>query len=136
MLALSSDSFFLLYTPKQVYVVPAFSVLLGDKNRISTSEHYVMPLSRFYAEFFKCFVGDHLIAPRMTTPQALADWARSLRRSRTHRFCWEQMPAYMHARDQREQREIQTPDCQRHRLKQCESQKSASPTSAVSERPR
>lgn len=78
MLALSSDSFFLLYAPTQVFVVPAFSVHLANKNRISTSEHYVHPLGQFYAEFFKCYIGDHKIPGHMTTPQALADWARAL----------------------------------------------------------
>jgi hypothetical protein len=78
MLRLSSDSFFFLYAPAQVFVVPAFSVLLGGKAQIDSTEHYFMPLARFYAEFFKCFIGDHLLAGGTTDPRAIADWARQL----------------------------------------------------------
>ena len=63
MLRITSDSFFFLYTDQGIYVTPALEVQLLGKNSIDTDYLYYKKLGSFYQEFFKCFIGDHHIAP-------------------------------------------------------------------------
>jgi hypothetical protein len=78
MLRLTSASFFWLYAPNQVLVVPAASVALAATNTIYLDQHYFHPLRWLYGEFFKCFIGDAKLPSVMKTPQDLADYARTL----------------------------------------------------------
>ena len=64
MLKRSSDSFVFIYTERGVFVVPALSVRLANKNSLDLREHYCYErFGNFYKEFFRCFIGDHLIYP-------------------------------------------------------------------------
>lgn len=59
MLAISSDSFFFIYTDIGIFTLPAFQLRLCNKtNYINSNEIYFHGLGSFYAEFFKCFIGD------------------------------------------------------------------------------
>ncbi len=62
MLSISSDSFFFIYTEEGIFVLPAFDIRLCNKEHIiDSSEIYFHGLGVFYAEFFKCFIGDEKV---------------------------------------------------------------------------
>ncbi|MDQ3110127.1 MAG: hypothetical protein M3R17_09545 [Bacteroidota bacterium] len=59
MLAITSDSFFFIYTKKGIYAIPAFQIrLCNKKHLISSKETHFLNLGTFYSDFFKCFIGD------------------------------------------------------------------------------
>jgi hypothetical protein len=62
MLKFSSDSFFLIYTEAGIKVFSALAVNFQGKNTIKSTELYFHDFGDFIEEFFKCFIGDHLIA--------------------------------------------------------------------------
>lgn len=69
MLAQSSDSFVFIYTERGIFIVPALSVHLVNKNTLNLREHYCYErFGLFYREFFRCFIGDHKISPRNFDP--------------------------------------------------------------------
>lgn len=62
MLSISSDSFFFIYTEEGIFVLPAFDIrLCNKKHTIDSDEIYFHGLGVFYAEFFKCFIGDEKV---------------------------------------------------------------------------
>ncbi|MGQ0511529.1 MAG: hypothetical protein ACT4P9_13045 [Betaproteobacteria bacterium] len=65
MLAVSSDSFVFVYHPAGIACVPALQVKLAGSNTISTVHHPYRSIGQFYEDFFKCFIGDHHIAPHV-----------------------------------------------------------------------
>lgn len=75
MLNITSDSFFFLYTKQGIYVIPAIEVCSTCKNSINTEELHYHNFGVFYEEFFKCFVGDHKIAPIYKDVKTLATFA-------------------------------------------------------------
>lgn len=62
MLKYSSDSFFFVYTKNGIRVFSAMEVYLNGKPSINSEELYLYKFGHFMKEFFKCFIGDHLIA--------------------------------------------------------------------------
>jgi hypothetical protein len=74
MLNITSDSFFFLYTKKGIIVVPSLGVKLSNKNSIKSSDHYYFNFGDFYKNFFKCFIGDHKIAPFFNKPSELIEY--------------------------------------------------------------
>ena len=75
MLSITSDSFFFLYTKQGIYMIPAVEVCSTCKNSINTEELYYHTFGVFYEEFFKCFIGDHKIAPIYKDVKTLATFA-------------------------------------------------------------
>lgn len=76
MLEYSSDSFVFIYTRKGIFVVPALSVRLANKNSLNLRQHYCYErFGKFYRDFFRCFIGDHKIAPPYDPTKDLLDLA-------------------------------------------------------------
>ena len=64
MLTHTSDSFFLIYTPKRFYYVSAFMVGLNDTLASLPKKSF----HEFHKDFFNCFIGDHsLVFPWFPT---------------------------------------------------------------------
>ena len=83
MLDRTSDSFVFLYTPKEVFVVPAVQVSLTTRNVFNTNEVYFHTIGQFYEEHFKCFIGDEKIAPPSIAPPDLEKLSEDLRTMQT-----------------------------------------------------
>ncbi|MDF9615921.1 hypothetical protein P5763_28485 [Bacillus cereus] len=60
MLSITSDSFVFIYSEDGIFATPAFGIR-GSNGKIDTRSQYYKSLGSFYAEFFKCFVGDHKV---------------------------------------------------------------------------
>jgi hypothetical protein len=79
MLQISSDSFFFLYSKDGIYCVPALQVHLAGLNVIDTATQPFHKFGAFYEEFFKCFIGDHLISPNKFGAVNLEDYAEKIK---------------------------------------------------------
>lgn len=79
MLKLSSDSFFFLYSDIGIHCVSALQVVLAGSNTIDTGSHPFHTFGAFYEEFFKCFIGDHLISPTALGAKTLEDYAQKVK---------------------------------------------------------
>lgn len=74
MLKYSSDSFFFVYTKHGIKVFSAMEVYLNGKNSINSKELYFHDFGYFMKEFFKCFIGDHLIGGLYDDNKALLNY--------------------------------------------------------------
>lgn len=72
MLNITSDSFVFIYSDEGIFVTPALGIKLSD-GKIDTRNQYYKSLGHFYAEFFKCFVGDHLVNGKDLSTLSLDD---------------------------------------------------------------
>lgn len=79
MLKISSDSFIMIYSASGIACVPALQVALAGSNIIDTASHPFHSFGAFFEEFFKCFIGDHQIAPEALGAKTLEDYAERLR---------------------------------------------------------
>ena len=70
MLRFSSDSFIIIYTSKNIFVMPALEIC-EDKTNYKR-------LHTFFAEFLKCFVGDHKIVGIVKEPEKLLEFANTV----------------------------------------------------------
>jgi hypothetical protein len=52
---------------------------LADSNTIDTARHPSHKFGTFYEEFFKCFIGDHLISPAALKATSLEDYAEKMK---------------------------------------------------------
>lgn len=75
MLKISSDSFIMIYSRNGIACVPAFQVALAGSGTIDTASHPFHSFGQFFEEFFKCFIGDHLISPHALNAKNLEDYA-------------------------------------------------------------
>ncbi|MGP9809388.1 hypothetical protein ACT3TQ_14520 [Halomonas sp. AOP12-C2-37] len=78
MLKITSDSFFFLYSTRGIHCVSALQVLLSGSKTIDTGHHPFHTFGSFYQEFFKCFIGDHLISPAALGAKDLEDYAEKV----------------------------------------------------------
>jgi len=78
MLKTTSDSFFFLYSNLGVHCVSALQVVLSGSKTIDTGQHPFHTFGSFYEEFFKCFIGDHLISPAALGAKNLEDYAEKV----------------------------------------------------------
>lgn len=81
MLKMSSDSFVFIYSNAGILCVPAFQVRLAGSPSIDTARHPFHSFGAFFEEFFKCFIGDHLISPQFFGAKGLEDYAEKLKAS-------------------------------------------------------
>lgn len=79
MLNLSSDSFVFIYSPKGIFCIPAFQIVLGNSNTIDTAKYPYHSFGTFFEEFFKCFIGDHKISPLALGATGLEDYAEKIK---------------------------------------------------------
>lgn len=73
MLSFSSDSFFFLYTPRGIKIIPSLAVKLNGIRGIDTRNFYMKSLRFFMRDYFKCFIGDHKIGGLMDAENYLLD---------------------------------------------------------------
>ncbi len=78
MLAITSDSFFFIYTEDAIFTVPAFQIRLCNKtNYINSTELYFKVLGTFYSDFFKCFIGDEKAIPPFDSTKTIRELIKS-----------------------------------------------------------
>lgn len=70
MLKITSDSFVFIYTQNGIYVIPALSL----KNEYKHHKR----VDNFFAEFFKCFIGDHKVIHIVDDPSILSQYAKDI----------------------------------------------------------
>jgi hypothetical protein len=79
MLKITSDSFVFLYSDVGILCISALQVQLANSNTVDTARQPFHKFGTFFEEFFKCFIGDHLISPIALKTTNLEDYAEKMK---------------------------------------------------------